>query len=73
MRHSHATIAVILVMAILAGGCAAGRAFGRGETAARAGDWDAAVEQYRQAVQADPNNVQYKISLERAMLNPQRM
>jgi general secretion pathway protein D len=69
MRHSHATIAAILVMAILAGGCAAGRAFGRGNTAARAGDWDAAVEQYRQAVQADPNNVQYKISLERAMLS----
>jgi general secretion pathway protein D len=69
MRHSHATIAAVVVMAILAGGCAAGRAFGRGNTAARAGDWDAAVEQYRQAVQADPNNVEYKISLERAMLS----
>ena len=69
MRQSHATIAAIVVMAILAGGCAAGRAFGRGNTAARAGDWDAAVEQFRQAVQEDPNNVQYQISLERAMLS----
>ena len=69
MRHSHATIAAILVMALLATGCAAGRAFGRGDSAARAGDWDAAVEQYRRAVQADPMNVEYKIALERAMIS----
>jgi type II secretory pathway component GspD/PulD (secretin) len=56
-------------MAVLAGGCAASRAFGRADSAARAGDWDAAVEQYRRAVQADPNNVEYKIALERAMIS----
>jgi type II secretory pathway component GspD/PulD (secretin) len=56
-------------MAILAGACATGGAFKRGDTAARAGDWDAAVVHYRQAVQSDPDNVQYKIALERAMLS----
>jgi type II secretory pathway component GspD/PulD (secretin) len=56
-------------MALLAGGCATGGAFKRGDTAARAGDWDAAVVHYRQAVQSDPDNVQYKIALERAMLS----
>jgi type II secretory pathway component GspD/PulD (secretin) len=56
-------------MAALAGACATGSAFKRGDTAARAGDWDAAVVHYRQAVQADPDNVQYKIALERAMLS----
>jgi general secretion pathway protein D len=69
MRHSHATIVAIVVLAMLAGGCAASRAFGRGDSSARLGDWDAAVEQYRQAVQADPDNVQYKIALERAMIS----
>ena len=41
----------------------------RGECYARLGDWDAAVEQYRKAIQEDPENVQYKISYERAMLS----
>jgi type II secretory pathway component GspD/PulD (secretin) len=57
----------VLVGALTAG-CGAGRAFGRGESAARAGDWDAAVEYYRQAVQEDPDRVDYQIALERAML-----
>jgi type II secretory pathway component GspD/PulD (secretin) len=69
MRHSQATIAAIVVLAVLAGACATGNAFKRGDTAARAGDWDAAVVHYRQAVQGDPDNVQYKIALERAMLS----
>jgi type II secretory pathway component GspD/PulD (secretin) len=56
-------------MAVLAGACATGSAFKRGDTSARAGDWDAAVVHYRQAVQSDPENVQYKIALERAMLS----
>lgn len=59
----------LIAVAVLIGGCAAGRAFGRGETAARAGDWDAAVEHYRQAVQANPDRADYQIALERAMLN----
>jgi general secretion pathway protein D len=60
-------IAVVL-LAVLAAGCAAGRAFGRGENAARAGDWDAAVEHYRRAVQASPGRPDYVIALERAMI-----
>jgi general secretion pathway protein D len=70
MRHSHATIAAFVVMASLAAGCAAGSgSFKRGDSLARLGDWDAAVEQYRKAIQEDPENVQYKISYERAMLS----
>jgi type II secretory pathway component GspD/PulD (secretin) len=46
--------------------CAASRAFMRGERAARAGDWDAAVEYFRTAVQQDPDRADYKIALERA-------
>jgi general secretion pathway protein D len=70
MRHSHLRIAAIVVVAVVAMGCAAGSsAFKRGDSLARLGDWDAAVEQYRKAIQEDPENVQYKISYERAMLS----
>ncbi len=50
-------------------GCAASRAFGSGESAARAGDWDTAVDFYRRAVQEDPERADYQIALERAMIN----
>jgi type II secretory pathway component GspD/PulD (secretin) len=70
MRHSHLRIAAIVVVAVVAAGCAAGSgAFKRADSLARLGDWDAAVEQYRKAIQEDPDNVQYKISYERAMLS----
>ena len=62
-------LVAVLMMAALGAACGAGRAFGRGEGAARAGDWDTAVEHYRQAVQEDPDRVEYQIALERAMVN----
>ena len=69
--HSHTrragTIAVLL-LAVIAAGCGASRTFGKGEEAARAGDWDAAVEHYRKAVQQDPGRADYAIALSRAML-----
>lgn len=60
--------AAVVAVALLLAGCGARRAYGRGEDAARAGDWDAAVEHYRRAVQEDPDRVDYQIALERAML-----
>jgi type II secretory pathway component GspD/PulD (secretin) len=59
-------IAVIGLLAITVTACAASRAFSRGERASRAGDWDAAVEYFRQAVQDDPDRAEYKIAYERA-------
>jgi general secretion pathway protein D len=62
-------IAVGVVLAgVMAAGCATGRAFARGEAAGRAGDWEAAVGFYRQALQDDPDRPDYKIALERAMV-----
>jgi len=69
MRHSYATFAAIVVLVTLTAGCAARSAYSRGDAAARAGDWDAAVEQYRRALQEDPQNVQYRIAYERANLS----
>jgi general secretion pathway protein D len=65
--------AIVLVLIVGAvAGCAAGRAFSRAERAARAGDWDMAVNYYTQAVQASPQSAEYKIALERAQLAASR-
>jgi len=69
MRHAYATIAALCIATSLLAGCAAGRAFGRGEDAARGGNWDAAVEHFRTAVQKSPNNPEYRIAYERAMIS----
>src|SRR5215210_6837667 len=57
----------LIVTAVLASGCAAGRAFRKGQEAARNGDWDQAVTEYTKAVQEAPQKPEYKIQLERAM------
>jgi len=60
-------LGVWLVFALMVAGCSAGQAFRQGEEATKRGDLDQAVAYYRKAVQADPDNARYKISLERAM------
>jgi cytochrome c-type biogenesis protein CcmH/NrfG len=65
--------AVILMLAVMLAACAASRAFMRGERAMRAGDFDAAVEYYRQAMQDDPDRAEYKIAYERATLQGSTM
>ena len=55
-----------------ASGCAAGQAFRNGNAAMKAGDLDQAVAYYRKAAQASPDNPNYKIALQRAMLAASR-
>jgi general secretion pathway protein D len=69
MRHAYLRIAAFVIVAGLVAGCAAGRSLGRGDEAARAGDWDTAVEHYRAAVQQEPMNASFRIALERAMIS----
>jgi type II secretory pathway component GspD/PulD (secretin) len=64
MKHR---LIAIVTLAALVSGCAAGRAFRRGEEASRSGNWDQAVAEYTKAVQADPDKPEYKIQLQRAM------
>jgi tetratricopeptide (TPR) repeat protein len=67
---SRASLAVLLCGVVLAAACGAGRsAYGKGQGAAQAGDWDTAVENYRKAVQADPERADYRIAYERASLS----
>jgi general secretion pathway protein D len=65
-------LAAAVAVALLAAGCAAGKAFRRGDVALRAGDFDGAVAAYRKAVQEAPDNASYKIALQRAMLSASR-
>src|SRR5262245_22084735 len=69
MTQLHLRIAALLMGVALVAGCGAGRSFGRGESAARAGNWDVAVEQFQRAVQQNPRNTEYGIALQRAMLS----
>ena len=61
-----------IVLTLFVSGCAAGRAFRKGDEAARAGDWDTAVQHYTRAVQANPHRPEYKIALERATQSASR-
>ena len=72
LTRQFAVIAALVAAATLAVGCASARAYRQGNTAARAGDLDQAVAYYRTAVQAAPDNPNYKIALERAMLAASR-
>ena len=62
-------LALLLCAVMLSAGCAASRIVRRGENAARASDWDTAVEHYRRAVPEARTTPTYKIALERAMFD----
>jgi type II secretory pathway component GspD/PulD (secretin) len=68
MTRATKLTSVILLAAVLSG-CAAGRAFRRGEQSSLRGDWDEAVVYLRDAVQKAPDRADYRIALDRAMLN----
>ena len=70
MRTSRfAALTALVLLALVAGACASGRAFSRAEHAASVGDWDTAVAYYTRAVQASPTRAEYKVALERAVEN----
>ncbi len=62
----------VCVALFAAAGCTAGNAFKAGNDATKAGNLDEAVVSYRKAVQASPDNANYKIALERAQLAASR-
>ena len=64
--------AALAAAAAVLTGCATTAAFRDGERASQVEDWDSAVEYYRQAVQDDPQNAEYRVALHRAMINAAR-
>ena len=59
---------LLLLVALLAAGCATSGAFRAGERAERIQDYDRAVLEYRRALKEAPENVGYKRALARARL-----
>jgi general secretion pathway protein D len=61
-------LAMLVLVAATLSGCAAAISYRKGFEAGQRNDWDAAVAHYRTAVQEDPDKPEYRIALERAML-----
>ncbi len=62
-------IVLLLMTAVLAAAllsCAGSRAFQRGESYSKNGEWDLAVKEYREAVKRNPQDIEYKSALLRA-------
>ena len=72
MRRSltHLILVILLISIALSGflACSASAgAYKRGRSAGQRGDWDSAVVHYTRAVAEDPENIQYRLALERAL------
>jgi type II secretory pathway component GspD/PulD (secretin) len=65
-------VAAVALSALLAAGCAAKWAYRQGGEAADRGEWDLAVARYTRALEKDPRNIRYKISLENARIQASR-
>ena len=72
MRRHLLKLGVLAAAVVVAAGCAASQAFRNGNASMKAGDLDQAVAYYRTASQASPDNPNYKIALQRAMLAASR-
>ena len=68
MNRRLSTLMVLALVGVTLAGCAAAMSYRRGYEAAQRRDWDAAVGHYRQAVQENPDKPEYRIALERAMI-----
>jgi len=66
-------LAVVALLAFAGSGCAAHWAFRQGQAASDKGDWDLAVARFTKALQKDPQNIRYKISLESARIQASRL
>ena len=74
MHRARGFAVLVVVLAALAGyGCAARLAYHQGQEEAKNGNWDLAVARLTRAVQKDPDNLGYKITLENARIQASRM
>ncbi|HEY3120046.1 MAG TPA: FecR domain-containing protein, partial [Vicinamibacteria bacterium] len=64
--------AALVVVGLVAAGCAARIAYRQGQNEARKGNWDLAVARLSRALQRDPDNIGYKITLENARVQASR-
>jgi general secretion pathway protein D len=72
MNRLKATTAHLLILLTLAS-CGSFGAYRKAKSAELVKDWDAAVVQYEKALEIDPGNRQYKVSLDRAKREASRI
>jgi len=66
------TTSLVLALTLTAG-CVSFNAYQRGLTAERQKNWDEAVIQYEKALEIDPDNMRYRMNLNRARLEASRV
>src|SRR5512142_2690587 len=71
-KWTRAALAVISMVALLSS-CVSYNAYQRARTAEQTKNWDEAVIEYEKAMQVDPDNTRYRVSLERARLEASRV
>src|SRR5207248_753563 len=62
-----------LAITALSAACASYNAFERGRTAEKGKNWDEAVLEYEKALDVDPDNMRYRVFLQRAKLEASRV
>lgn len=67
-RFSRLAGVLVLVVALLLGGCVSRQAYLNGEKYMEAGNYDAAVAQYQRSVRQDPDTDKFRAALERAKI-----
>ncbi len=65
-------MAAVALLALAGAGCAARWAYRQGQDAGEKGEWDLAVARYTRALEKDPRNIGYKITLENARIQASR-
>ena len=68
-----ARIAALALLAVSACQSSSSGAFERGRKASRTGEWDRAARYYQRALTEEPENVEYRIAYERALLEASRV
>ena len=66
LNFSISQLLILLVLTFSLAGCAANKAFKEGGKTAASGDADGAVLHYQKALSLEPNNLSYRIELEKA-------
>jgi type II secretory pathway component GspD/PulD (secretin) len=67
-QRAERRLVTLLAVALLAGGCAASAALGRGRDAERRQEYDLAVAEYTRAVRLKPDDADARVALDRAKL-----
>src|SRR4051794_15153887 len=71
MNRKNVAAAILLALPLL-GSCSSYNAYQKARTAELSKDWDQAVLQYEKALTVDPENLRYKIYLQRSKLEASR-